>query len=525
MSDKENLSSAKSRRTFTFSPAACYSALALFSAALIVCFLLIDSMAPAGRRLAKIAGIDPAGYFGLAHSLVFDHDFDLSNEFQRVPPGDNLWTRVQSETGHPGTVWPIGYSLWATPFLAAGTALDGLAGNPADGYSRFAMLGYCLTNVVLTCVGLFALFTLLHEVAMLWGVGSPQSGGYALLVTGATFFGTSVGYYAFSQMSHASEFCFMSLFLRYWWKFRERGDLRSWAILGLIGGALSITRWQDALYLGAPVLFNAMERGLKKDIGLRLRNFAVYGGVVAFCWIPECLELRYMFGRLLLVAPLSKGYFVFPPQFVPQVLFSSRAGWFLWTPLAFLGFCGLLMGLVKMTRVFLPWIVAFALEVALIGSAVTWHGGDSFSSRYLTSGTPLISIGLITILCLSTAGIRRIAIAGIVACCMFAALFALQFRLDLVPRDDQLTVAECFTDKLRLPQVRRRKLVVQKAQDLMQQGSPEAAVQSLEDAARTYGVDRDLLSVLAKAYRKSGREAEADSIDKQRQALMASKLF
>jgi hypothetical protein len=502
----------------------CYLVLGLFTILLMTSFVLLDHLAPIGRRLSKVTGVDPPAYFGVCHALLFHRDFDLSDEFERVKPDDSLWTAVRKETGHRGSSYAIGYSVVAIPFLAAGTALDALVGNPADGYSYFAILGYCLANVILTCIGLTALFTFLHDTAGLWGVSGPRSAVYALFVTGAIFCGTSVGYYAFSQMSHASTFCCGSLFLACWWKVREGTDVRGWAVLGLIGGVLSICRWQDVFYLGAPLLFDLLDGGLRGVLP-RLRSRAIYAGVIALCWIPQFLEWKYMYGRFFLI-PQGEGFIVLPPHFIPQVLFSSQNGWFFWTPLALLGFCGLLFGAVKVTRVFLPWIVVIALEVALIGSLpITWHGGDSFSSRYLTSCVPLISLGLVTLIYAASGLMRAIVAVVAVACCLFAVLFAIQFRLDLILRHDRLTAAECFTDKLRLLQVKRRKLAVQQAETLLAQGSAAAAVQTLESAEKAYGDNRDLLSALSKAYRASGREADAEHAEKQWEILMQSRLW
>jgi len=52
--------------------------------------LALDRIAPANRRLIKIRGEDPVAYFGMTHSILFDRDFDLRNEFQHAPP-DGRW--------------------------------------------------------------------------------------------------------------------------------------------------------------------------------------------------------------------------------------------------------------------------------------------------------------------------------------------------------------------------------------------------------------------------------------------------
>jgi hypothetical protein len=500
----------------------CYGALVAFTFFLMVSFVVLDLFAPAGRRLAKIAGVDPPAYFGVAHAVLFHHNFDLTAEYRRVPPADAPSTAVRKETGRPGSEYAVGYSFLAMPFLALGTAADALAGNPADGYSRFAILGYCLANVALIGLGLIALFSFLHQTAELWSAREPSGSFCALIVALAAFFGTSAGYYAFSEMSHASTFFCASLFLAWWWKIRENGSVRSWMLLGLVGGLLSVCRWQDVFYLGGPLLFDAAGGfgGIRKRLPSRL----AYAAVAALCWVPQLLEWKYIFGSFLVI-PQGRDFFEFPPPFVLQVLFSSRSGWFLWTPLTLLGFCGLIFGAWKLPRTYVPWIVVIALEIGLTASLpTTWHGGDSFSSRYLTSCAPLVCFGAVTLLYASGRIMRRILLAAVTACCLFTILFAIQFRLDLIPRDDRLTPAECFTDKIQLREVLRQKAAVRRAYELLDSGSPDSAIAVLENtsAARP---DRDVLSTLTAAYRRTGRPADAQKTEEQWNRLMQSRLW
>src|ERR1041385_1788613 len=74
---------------------------------LVAAFLLVNYAAPGGRPLAGIRGIDSVGYFGIAHSLLFDRNFDLSDEYRRFPPepGSEPLIRTQKETGLPGSPW------------------------------------------------------------------------------------------------------------------------------------------------------------------------------------------------------------------------------------------------------------------------------------------------------------------------------------------------------------------------------------------------------------------------------------
>ncbi len=498
-----------------------YRILIGFAVLLLTVFVVLDAAAPGGRRLAKIEGVDTVNYFGITHSLLFDHDFNLTNEFTHIAPMSRIWSAVQPNTGLPGSVWGYGYSALELPFLASGTLLDAVTGSPADGYSHFAIYAYCLGNIVMTGLGLIALFTFLLRVGTERGLPEERVTGYSLLVTFAVFFGTNVGYYAFPQLSHAATFLFASLFLAYWWKVRTSTKARPWLLLGLLGGFLSICRWQDIIFLGGPGLFDLLSGTPWKSPWPWLRSRLFYVAGAALCWIPQFIEWKVIYGKYLTM-PQGGGFIVFPPAFIREVLVSSRNGWFLWTPLALIGVLGLLYGAVRFTREFVPWIVVLALEVIVIGSMPTWHGFDSFSSRYLLTNSPLVGLGLFTLICSSSPWVRRSLIGAFAACCIFTMLFAVQYRLNLIPNNETLTFSEIFTDKLRLPQVRRRKNAAATARWLLSRGQVFDAILLLEQA-ETLGDDRDVLSVMGIAYRAEGDQSLATVADVKAQEFRDSR--
>src|SRR4051812_28118017 len=174
-----------------------------FTIILLAGFVILDHIAPAGRKLATVKGIDAVTYFDIAHSVLFDHDFNLNNEFERMKPEEDIWTARQPETGLPGSVWAVGYSLLEIPLLALGTRVDALAGNPADGFSQWALFFYCTGTLLMVGCGMAALFTFLQSIGEYWNI-TPEDhqSAYALFVTLVIFFATNVGYYAFSRMSH-----------------------------------------------------------------------------------------------------------------------------------------------------------------------------------------------------------------------------------------------------------------------------------------------------------------------------------
>lgn len=501
-----------------------YVLLFAFGGILIAALIVLDALAPGGRRVAKITGVEGPVYFGIAHSLLFDRDVDLTNEFQHVAPEDRMWTLVQKSTGRPGSVYPIGYSLVAMPFLLAGYAVDALRGQGDGGYGRFAVLGFSLTNVFLAGCGLIALFTFLVRAGKSFGIGNRLP-IIALLVCFAIFFGTNVGFYTFSPMSHIATFFWASLFLAWWWEIQSGTSAARWAVLGIMGGMLSISRWQDVCYLGAPLLLDLLERRYSSDRAAWLRSRAAYAVAAVVCWVPQVLEWKSIFGHYLTI-PQGAGFFEFPPVHVAQVLFSSHCGWFFWTPITLLGICGLVYGGMRISRFYWPLLVVFALELLVLGSLrISWSGHDSFGARYLTSSVPLAAFGLATIFFTARPLWRDIFAAFAAVSVVFTLLFAVQYRLDLIPRNSRLTVREAFGDKFHLGKAMKRRAAFLAATGEMQSGDYQAAVHTLEYAKAAYGGDRELLDAVATADRRAGSPAKAAMAEQRLRALLDSQLF
>ena len=157
---------------------------------ILIAFITLDQIALRGTTSRKeIRGEDPVNYFGIAHSILFDHDFNLSNEYERMPPDGRFWTANQPGTGLPGSPWGLGYSFLEVPLLALGTGVDAVvAGNPADGYSHWAVFFYCIGSPLLVGCGMAALFLLLRSVGEYWGIlPEDHQSAYALFVTLAIF--------------------------------------------------------------------------------------------------------------------------------------------------------------------------------------------------------------------------------------------------------------------------------------------------------------------------------------------------
>jgi hypothetical protein len=511
----------------------CHGVLVAFGVFIAALLLTLNAMSPAGRRILKVQGVDSVGYFATAHSLLFDLDFDLTNEYGILRPEESKYNAIRPETGRPGSPWPIGYSLLQIPALSLGTLVDYLARNPADGYSQYAISFYYLGNIVLVTIGLICLFQFLYAFtsSQLPSVSEARRLWTCLGVTVLLWSSTTLGYATFASTSHVGGFMAVAVLVRVWWHVRDSERLWHWFLLGLCGGLAVLSRWQNALLLALPVLYDIL--GWRPSTALRsaldwrwLRTRLLFAGVAIACLIPQFIQWKAIYGRYV-TNPHGDSFIQLPPSFIPNVLFSARHGWFIWTPITILCVIGLLYGCYRAHRAFVPLTTVLFLEIALLGSLPKmWHASEAFGMRTLTCSLSIAALGLAWLVV--NVARRRAALAlgvVLVACVLYTFLFAVQYRLDLLPRRDWLTSDELVRDKIFLRQAYERQKHVRLAKALLGEGRPDRAIEVLESAQRRHGDSRFLLQSLTDAYRATGRQHEAEQARQRLQALLDRRLY
>jgi hypothetical protein len=77
-----------------------------------------------------------------------------------------------------------------------------------------------------------------------------------------------------------------------------------------------------------------------------------------------------------------------------ELLFSSRGGFFAWSPIAYLGVLGLVLLAARQRRVPLALLLTLGAGIYLLAASYGWHGAWSYGSRRLTEAFPIIVLGL-----------------------------------------------------------------------------------------------------------------------------------
>jgi hypothetical protein len=334
---------------------------------------------------------DAGSYFVYLRSAAFDRDLDFTNDWagleRPAPPATAL--------GRPSNTQAVGPALAWSPFFGVAHAYvlleraQGRRHYAADGFSA----PYRRAPVLGTLAGVVAgVLALGGALARRFG---PRIGWIAL---GSTVAATTVLYYAIvvPSMAHGLTFGVTAALLAACMRVREEPGPRGWAVVGLLLGAAALVRWQSAVW-GLLVAVLALVEWRRS----RARPAWIAGAaaLAALLLVPQLLAWRALFGRFLTV-PQGPGYMDWTAPHLADVLLSADHGLFAWTPLAWLGLLGLVVGW-RSDRTLASGALLVAAATAWVNGSVTdwdWAAGDAFGARRFDLAMPLVAWGLAALL-------------------------------------------------------------------------------------------------------------------------------
>ncbi len=271
-------------------------------------------------------------------SLVFDHDLDLTNQFNLAGDPFGLRGKIQPPTGRHA-IYPVGTSILQIPFFlvaqgAAAVADVFGAGIPLHGHTYFhqrvTFLGAMLAGFFTMVLGYGLARRRVSETAALWG---------AILagVTGPIFYYSLIC----SSYAHAWTAFTVALALDTWDRTRGRDDLRRWIWVGLTFCLAALSREQELIFALAPAGEGLVEFARRVGRGqiLAALRLAAYGFVAAVLIVlvmsPSLLANRAVFGSIF-ANPSGAHYMRWSSPFFWETLYSSKNGLFIWTPMCYL---------------------------------------------------------------------------------------------------------------------------------------------------------------------------------------------
>ena len=363
---------------------------------------------------------DSVWFYSYLRSMVFDGDLDFTNEIQKwgysLPSVTPTGLRSNTQSVGPAVLW--------SPFFGAThlyVRLQHFLGSsvfPANGYSIPYLRSTVLGTLTVVVVGAF-----LCAFMMARKLGPVLA---AVAVVGAIFTST-VPYYAFVMpaMSHGVTFGASAGFLWAWDRARRTPTLSSWTVLGVAFGLVVLCRSQGAVYLLLlfPLSVREMISGRVRWIWLLS---AAAAAVIVF--FPQMLAWKILYGQWITIPQGGRFFDLSSPNLL-NTLISANHGFFNWTPIMFLGFIGLFLGLRKDPLLFAGGLLVFVATAWINGSVLGshWAGGDAFGARRFTLVVPLMAVGLGLLLDKTVRILARAPLIGPADLLLAASLWNIEF--------------------------------------------------------------------------------------------------
>ena len=402
---------------------------------LAMLLLLVALLHTRGYRLRG----DGLWYYSYAHSVAFDGDIDLTNQYERLGIEDKRGSQSVPQTGRARYTYPVGAPLSWVPFLLgpghAGAALRNAYGirTAYDGFSDPYFHAVALGSLGFGWAGLLVLDGLLRKWFAGW-VAFLTSAGIGL----GTFLAWYLAYHAI--YTHTLTFLLVALFLKRWLDAPE--SLRDYSILGLLLGLAACVRWQNGVFALLPAgrLAKRMLGGAWREA---LARGLTFGGMVVLGLLPQFVSWKLIFDRFYIGVPLGEGYMRWADPFWTEMLFSSRHGLLSWSPLLALALVGLVFFVRREPRIGLPLTGMLVLLTYVNSSVADWWGGGSFGARRFDSTLPILALGLATTIAWAEGFVERHArtvVAGVVVVFLLLnGLLMEQYRKGRIPVDATLS--------------------------------------------------------------------------------------
>lgn len=349
----------------------------------------------------NVLHFDMAGYHLYMPAIFIYNDIrelkyysKVDSTYQLCPGFDHYAQYKNKETGYSLNKYPCGVAVFQLPasLMAMGyTYFTKQA--PMDGYSAPFQLAVALSTILFSFLGLLVLRNFLLRYI------SDFSTAIALLIIAV---GTNLYHYTAVDpgLSHVYLFFLYAVILNVTDKWYKQASMQLSIYLGLALGMAIITRPTDILIIFIPLLWRIHE--LKQTLQYLKKNIFKIVIALIFFFLPVMLQIsywKYITGHWIYFS-YEEEYFDFLHPHIIEGLFSFRKGWFVYTPLAMLGFIGMIYMLLKNNcRFYLtPVIVYYSISIFVIFSWSMWYYGGGFGSRVMLQSLALLAlpIGILT---------------------------------------------------------------------------------------------------------------------------------
>jgi len=341
----------------------------------------------------QVIHADGKGYYGYLPAVFIYHDprfnFLEANDTKYYGPGSYLDFTVQYEGARIDKYFG-GVAILQMPFFLVAHLIAKITGLPADGYSLIYQLFFLVGEISYFYLGLRALKRLLLYF--------NKNEWVALFVTFLIALATNIFYFATidASYSHVFSFCAVNMFLLAMYRIfhlQERKYL--WLAAFSLGLVLVLRPVNMLILLSLPFIAGSLENFLA---GFKLAfkpDRKLLFALLFFC-IPVFIQMGiwcWETGHIIIYSYGSERFYFDRPM-IGEVLFGFSKGWFVWTPLAFIGILGYFTYLRKNGFAFWTFTGFFFILVYVLSCWYAWDYGWCFGAREFIEFLVFPAIGL-----------------------------------------------------------------------------------------------------------------------------------
>jgi hypothetical protein len=345
---------------------------------------------------------DAKAYFSYLPSLLFDGDILLNNQFQTLEPEGGVPYPYGGSHGRAANPFPIAPALLWLPGYVAGVGVENVLARlgfaaQSPGYGAAAVWGAAAASILFA--GLGAVLTrrliavvigehnALPAVLMSW-VGTAAL--YYTLVT--PLYSHAVSWFGVASMLYTAHLAVV-----------QPSRLRRWFVAGLFAGYMVAIRLPDASLLVMPLfMFAAAAASMRSNRRALTAGVLAWIGGLGLGYLPQGIASYRLYGRWSPSSPTELGATFHPGLFFDALFSGHYEGWISWTPIIALGLIGLPLLIARGGADARRLGYAAMLGVTALYLTDVLHpygrAGAAFGARRYVSASPLIAIGLATLI-------------------------------------------------------------------------------------------------------------------------------
>ncbi len=410
---------------------------------ILVFFVLLSGFLVRTSVMGYGVGSGGNWYYAWLTSLVIDNDIDFSNQATQNPyltlnsSKKYFYERFAepglTPTGRQGNGTAIGTALLWMPFFILAHGLVLLLNFFGAG---FAINGYSIIHQVITLTGsiLYATIGMFITYKIARKYFHPTISLIAVL---SILFGFATIQYVMIEpsISHAMTIFTVSCFLGFLVTQEQDRSCKKWALAGLLGGIMMLTRWQEGFFMIVPLIYWLRDFWSFKQerLTLILKGF-IFVICLLIIFIPQFIGWKVLFGGFLSLPPESKKIMDFANPLLFKYLFSFQHSLLISTPIILISLLGI-PALYRKNRLFCVALMITFLLFIYVNSSLQELGGNSFGARRMIDHFFVFSIFLAGFLdSISEKPWFKIVLSGIGILVVFNLFYMIEYDLNLVHR-------------------------------------------------------------------------------------------